>query len=445
MSEDYYDVIIAGASIPGLCLVNYLAGKGLKILIVDLKSFKRIGEGSSSKIITDESVLFLKNSFNIRIPVRFIKRKVENTRIASVNGSSMNVSTKYYILDKKLFSAYLIGKIIDLDNVTLLERHVIQDFIEEDRVLKGINVQDVSRGVVKKLFGKILVDSSGSTAVLRRKINPNRFFINDLDDFDRSVVYEEVLETNAKVNQPVLFFDPSKLGAGYFWVIPEEGNNVCVGVGVSGKSTNIKPLFKEYKSKLLNDADSKLVSSNTGLIPMRRPLNSFVYRNLLLVGSSACQVNPLIVRDISYSVKGAYYASKAILKALKLNSFNTKTLWDYNTNYMRDVGGRSALLEGVRDFFVSLSTPTFEFIIENNIITPTLVENINDRLRKRDVVFNTAKLFLKPRLLGKFVKLANFSANMKDYYSNYPFYDDFAVWKKKLSRELESIRNSFLV
>ncbi|PIX42858.1 hypothetical protein COZ55_01705, partial [archaeon CG_4_8_14_3_um_filter_38_5] len=182
-----------------------------------------------------------------------------------------------------------------------------------------------------------------------------------------------------------------------------------------------------------------------GIITLRRPLNSFVYKNVMLVGSSACQVNPIIVRDISFGIKGAYYASKAVLNALKSDEIKTSNLWDYNINFMRDVGARCALLEGVRDFFSSLSTETFDFIIMNEVITSGLIENIGTNLRRRDVLFNTAKLFLKPRLLHKIIKLSNYSKRMEEYYNNYPAYDDFNTWKIKLNNELKNIRESFFV
>jgi flavin-dependent dehydrogenase len=443
--NEAYDVIIAGASIPGLCLANYLARKGFKILIIDLKSIKRIGESVSGKIISDDTVLFLKNSFNIRIPVQFIEKKVQTTSITSINGVSMNINTPYYILDKKKFSAYLLGKIIDSDNVTIMDRHTVVNFIQEGRSYKGVNVQDMGRSVIRKVYARIIVDSTGPTSILRRKLPQNRFFNSEVEDFDRAVIYEEVLELDEKVKNPKIFFDPSKLGAGYVWVIPESDNKVCVGIGVAGKSTNIKKTYSDYKRKVLGDKKTRLISSGTGLIPMRRPLNSFVYKNIVLIGSSACQVNPLVVRDISYGIRGAYSAGKAIKSALKKDIINTKALWDYNSNFMRSNGARCALLEGVRDFFVSLSTPTFEYIINNDIINPELVKTIGGRLRKRDLITHATKLLLKPRLLSKFIKLSNYSSNAKRFYDNYPVYEDFAAWKKNLNNELVEIRKSFLV
>ncbi|PIX44054.1 hypothetical protein COZ55_00680, partial [archaeon CG_4_8_14_3_um_filter_38_5] len=104
---DEFDVIIAGASISGLCMANYLANKGIKILIVDLNRIKSIGESVGGKILTEEAVTFLKNTFNIRIPAKFVEKKVDNTSIGLIKGSELLIGTDYYIINKKLLSSYL--------------------------------------------------------------------------------------------------------------------------------------------------------------------------------------------------------------------------------------------------------------------------------------------------------------------------------------------------
>ncbi len=443
--DESYDVIIVGASISGLCMSNYLAKKGLKILLIDLKNIKKLGEGASAKILSEESVLFLKNAFNIRIPAKFIMKEVSSTSIGSINHVSIDVNNKYYLINNKALATYLIGKIIDLENVDILERHMITGIIEEDRTFTGLNIKNLARGGDSIIKAKIFVDASGSTAALRRILPNNRFINNDIEDFDRAVIYEEVLEYDEDVKKPKFYFDPSKINSGYVWVVPEGKGLISVGMGVSGKKGNDKKLFTEYKNLLIDSTKARLITSGSGIVPLRRPLNSFVYRNVVLIGSSACQVNPLVSRDISFRLKGAYYASKAILSALKGNMINTETLWSYNINYMRDFGWKSATLECVRDFFASLSTETFDFILENNIIPAALIESLQSSLKKRSLLFNNLKLVFKPRLFHKFAKLCDYSKNMKVLYDNYPEYDGFEAWKKKLNHELNSIRKSFLV
>jgi flavin-dependent dehydrogenase len=392
-----------------------------------------------------ESIFFSINLLGILILKAFFKKLT----VSSVSTLPLMLSPILLILfksiNKKLLSAYLIGKIISSDNFEFLDKHSIMGLIKQNRLYKGIRVRDVIRGVVKDLNSRIIVDASGSTAVIRRKLPENRFFTKEINSFDRAVVYEEIIEYDNKINNPKLLFDPSKLNAGYLWLYPDNLNNARIGLGVSGKSYDIKTLFQEYKNQLVN-VKSNVLKKETGMIVLRRSLNSFVFKNVLLVGSSACQVNPLITRDFSYNLKGAYYASKAIISSLKEKEYlNTKALWSYNINYMREVGGKTAILECIRDFFASLSTPTFNYIIENNIIPADLIENIEGRIKKRDFLFNIPKLLLKPRLLHKFLKLSDYSTKMESLYNNYPSYEGFAIWKKKLNNEIRNIRKSFLV
>lgn len=132
-----YEVVIVGASIPGLCVANFLIKKGIKTLLVDLKNTKRIGESVSGNIFTDNTVMFLKNAFGIRIPAKFIEKKISSVSISSIGKKSIEVDISAYIINKKQFSSYLLGKALTNKNFDFLERHHVTGIIEEEKQFKA--------------------------------------------------------------------------------------------------------------------------------------------------------------------------------------------------------------------------------------------------------------------------------------------------------------------
>ncbi|VVB75689.1 Digeranylgeranylglycerophospholipid reductase [Candidatus Tiddalikarchaeum anstoanum] len=440
-----YDVVIVGASISGLLTAHYLLKKDLKVLLIDLKSSKRLGESVSGNIIHDETVVFIKEAFGIRIPKIVIEHDISTVHIRQFEGKDIEINSKNYVVNKNYLLAYLLGKALNHENFEFLERHIVMGLVEEDKQFTAIRVQNMNSGAKLVIKAKVFVDASGPTAVLRKSIPENRFVNNEIEDFDRAVVYEEVLQLEKEFNSTVIAFDPSKIKGGHLWIIPKKDNLVSFGVGIPGMPTDIKKIFNDYKRRIPEFANSELKSSSTGIVPHRRPLNSFIFKNVVIIGGAGCQVNPLITCYMDYGIRGAFYAAKNIAISVKKEIINTETLWDYNSEYMKDIGGESAIFESIRDFFTSLSSEEFNFILEKKIVPPSLIEKLEKGIRKRDIFFNSAGLLLKPGLIHKFVRLVNYSNSMKKLYNEYPDYGGFLQWKNKLQNQIIKVRQSFLV
>lgn len=440
-----YDVIIVGASISGLCVAHYLLKKGYKVLLLDLKTSKRLGESVSGDIMRDETVLFLKENFDIRIPKLVIEHNIDMLNICCFEGSEIDIASKSYVVNKNALISYLLGKAMNYEKFEFLERYLVAGVEENNKKFVALKVQNMNTSAKSIVQAKVFVDASGPTAVLRRSIPENRFVQNEIEDFDRAVVYEETLKLANPIKDTMLIFDPTRLQGGSLWLIPKKDNCASFGIGIPGLPSDIKKVFLDYKKNMPELSGAELVSSSSGVVPHRRPLNSLVFKNIVFVGGAACQVNPLITCYMDYGIKGAYYASKAIDAALKKSEINTESLWSYNSSYMKDMGSKSAIFECIRDFFTSLNSEEFNFIIEKKIVPAKLMERLEDGLRNRDILFNSAGLLLKPRLIHKFVRLVNYSKGIRKLYNNYEEYSGFLEWKNNLDSQISKVRESFMI
>ncbi len=438
------DVIIVGAGIPGLCLAYYLNQKKINTIIIDLKKKNNLGENLSGEVIDDETVKLLKEKFNIRIPKKLVNNKIDEFFISSINiENKENVNTKAYILDKKGLSNYLVNK-LDKKFVKFIDRTIMIDFIWNNNDIRGIVCKDMGTQKEMNVFGKIIVDATGSTAALRRKLPKNRFVIKELKEHDRAVAFKEELEVKEGFDKTILYFDPSKLGAGYFWIIPEK-DSIITGIGIPGMPKYIKNIHNEYKKKLGIPLEADSLNYTSGIMPLRRPVNSLVFKNIMFVGNSGCQVNPLMPEYIGFQIRGVLFAGETIRDKINHSHIDTKTLWEYNKKYMENVGGQGAVLEGIRDFLTSLTTEDFEFILKNNIVPSELLQKLGSGIRTRDIIFNSKNIILNPGLILKFFKLTNYTKRVKSLYDNYPEYDMFNSWSKKLEELIKNIKKSFLV
>lgn len=438
-----YDVVIIGASISGLTLASYLGKKGIKMLIVDLKDLNRSNETREIKLINEKTIDFLKEKFGLRIPAKFVLNKINNMTVGLLNSSRENIINPNYIVDKNKLTSYLVGKLLNNENITFLEKHKIIEVKEEDNQYTTAILTDIVRNSNIIVKSKVFVDASGIKASLRKLVKKNRFFINELKDYDTTFNYEELLDTNITINHAKLVLNPDVLKNGSLTIIPIKENEILLSIS-SNNEKKARIAMKKYKEELFNN-EFNLINAKTSRISIRRPLNSFIFKNVMLLGVSACQNNPLIKYDVEFEINSAYIAGKTILKALSENKFSTENLWNYNIEFMGSFGSRLAFTEVVKDFISSISTEQLKYLLKNKIISFDFMNKANNSLKKRQFLLNGAKILFKPKLLKKLIQLSNYSKNVERLYNDYPEYDDFPSWKIELIKTIENLKDSFLI
>jgi digeranylgeranylglycerophospholipid reductase len=91
-----------------------------------------------------------------------------------------------------------------------------------------------------------------------------------------------------------------------------------------------------------------------GLIPNDGLSRKTVYNNLILVGDSAGQANPLVLEGIRYAIKFGRVAGKIAANAIKLGKTDEISLYPYEENWKRDPG-KNRQTAKVQDRWIGLS------------------------------------------------------------------------------------------
>lgn len=111
-------------------------------------------------------------------------------------------------------------------------------------------------------------------------------------------------------------FDIDAIPYGYGWCFPKK-NHLSIGVGVFSK-TNKKINLKEYYAKYLNTLGIKEIikeSAHGFVIPISPRTDTFVQKNVFLIGDSAGFADPLVAEGISNAILSGILAAQSIVES----------------------------------------------------------------------------------------------------------------------------------
>ncbi len=297
---DTFDVVIIGGGTAGLLLARELGKLKRKTLILDKKdnllefSFNTLG-----------SFINLKD-FDLSDNV--VAQKIDTAILYSKNFKRV-VKGNAYILDKKKVHEELLNA-IDGQYVTIKLGITIQE-IQKDEAENFNAVIDKQGNVYN---GKIFIDASGTNGVISKKVGLREKQIKLATGVEYNVNYL------GNPNESHLFVGKQYQG-GYAWIFPLQNKRAIIGFGSFDNSVvkDLKPRLNAILElpimKQLVLKDNEKVEG--GSIPLTPVLDKFVLNNLVCVGDSVSQVNPIAGEGYKFIFESAIMACKAINTALE--------------------------------------------------------------------------------------------------------------------------------
>jgi digeranylgeranylglycerophospholipid reductase len=295
-----YDVLIIGAGCAGLESAKLLGNAGIKVLLVDRKAdildlpFKTLG----SFIDLDE--------FGLSRDV--VATDINKATIYSKHFKCAGYGSAY-ILDKVKLHSELLEK-INKQNVTLLLSTTIIDFSKDQDGL----ITSVTDDKNNKYEAKIIIDATGVSGLLSKKMG--------LQD-EKPMVAVGVESNVAYSGDPheAHFFIGKTFQGGYGWIFPLQNERAIIGFG-SFENLVIKEMKQRFASIITNPLISKLITIDVdkaegGIIPITEVKSKFVSGNLICIGDSVSQVNPVVGEGYRFIFQAAKLASDAIITAIK--------------------------------------------------------------------------------------------------------------------------------
>ncbi|MDD4353732.1 MAG: hypothetical protein PHN56_04715 [Candidatus Nanoarchaeia archaeon] len=420
--ENEYDLVIIGASFEGLCLAHYFALNKKKVAIIESDSIKKISDDDKSLILSEKNVEVLKEFFNIRIPSKFIENSFKSFNLIFGDKEEM-IESESYLINEKQFLFYLIGKIIELENVNFFEKTNFVDFIMDNKRIAGVKIKTPAS---EELKAKIIIDASESKSAARSILKDNAYFSKFIDEKLKYPCYEALVE-NIDVHGLNFIIEPEKKDAGFFSIIPKNNGKAIMRLNLFDKIIDPEKYMREYLDK--NFSACKILKSKKEEYSIINPFFGFCYQNFLLVGSSAFQLNPFLKEDANLKLNACVSICKELENSFSIPDIYTNDLWNYNISFMRKYGYKLNFFNEIKSLILNLSSQEIDYLFESGNLNEWVTKIFSNEINKYSLIM---PLILKPSLMSKIMKFNYRIEKLKQSYSKYPEFDDFIVWKNGL-------------
>lgn len=324
-----YDAVVVGSGPAGSVTARFAAEAGVKVLIVERRAEIGVpvlcGEGVSRKI----------DEWDMLEGDRWIAGRMDGARIFSPDGTLVQLSANKagnetgYVVYRDIFDQELARRAIKAGAKIMMNTQATGLLIENGKI-KGIKAKHFDKEFEIKC--NIVVAADG----VESKIGKWGGIDTTLKAKDLETCCQYTLYNVDCPDAYCDFYLGNKIApGGYVWIFPKEKDVANVGIGILASKS--KPGLAK---KLLDDFiknDPKLNKSQpirflAGAVPVSKPIET-VRDNLILVGDSARQVDPITGGGLTHCLEAGKIAGEVIGKAVKAKDFSQKFLMEYEKRW----------------------------------------------------------------------------------------------------------------
>ncbi len=297
---DKYDLVITGAGLAGLSLARELKGSGLRIIIIEKRCPEKMIAYHSSGTFMDPGQFSLPEG---------LFHRLDYIRFSSRNNHVVKPVKSAYVIERKELYEHLRKEISEDPCIEFLYSNELTGVeLREDR---GISRIECTCGNHKKYFSaSFFADCTGVAAKLAGICGLNK-------QFPVMAAGLECIHKNVNDGRTAVFFIGSEISGCYGWLFPKSGNKIITGIGTIVKSQypKLRKLFEQVIISRIEKLgyDTDVVDMNFAALRTGKPLKRFSYKNVIILGDSASQANPLIGEGIRFVM----FASKCAAEAIK--------------------------------------------------------------------------------------------------------------------------------
>ena len=442
------DIVVSGAG-PAGCIFALTIDEKFSVTIIEKKSKSELGpdwiDGFDRKLIEDYDIM------------KYVEKLADSfgQRFYSPDGSASIVAplSERIEIDRKILAQNLILALNEKPNITFIEHATVKTVLITDNSVVGVQYEKDNQE--HSINSKLVVDATGHPAVLRKTLAEVFGFKKEIEKIDTFLTFRKYVKrpTSLQTKEHKIFFGKDH---GISWINSEMDDLVDLFAGVPNFSGHKNPkdrvqeLETQLKEECSSQIDLKPVRANyPGIIPTRRCLDSFCVNGFLLIGDSACQVEPLSGSGIASGMLAAYLAAKLVNNILQSGQKLTRAnLWQYNHEWIQKIGAQHASIDIFRLFLLSRTERDFNFLIRNRIITENdFKKSLKGEKVKLGLFELLRRLWRGWTRLGLLIALRtaiNDANKIKTAYFNYPkTYDKelFKQWQQKKEKIFKKYYN----
>jgi len=443
-----YDVIVAGAGTGGATTAYTIAKKGRSVLLIDRKEKEKIGEKTCGDALGNHHLKELKELVGLpEVPSDIIEHEVNGIDLIAPDREHrlrmQGPTTTGMSFNRLKMGQWFLG-LAEKEGAEIFAGTRVKRLLLENGKVSGIKIMDGS-GNDRDITSRIVVDATGATGMLRRQLPETTPIERVINKEDQMVAWRDIYETpEYDFETPdilEIFWNQAETLGGYTWIFPQGKNRVNVGAGVMTIKGHRKPqdIMKQFVEPGWDfyKTNIKILDSSGGVAPIRRPIDTMVDDNFMLVGDAACQVNPIHGGGIGSSLLGGALAGLTAVEALEKNDTTINALWSYNPKYMDMYGGKQASLDVFRWFLLNITNDDIDFAFKKQIIKAS---DLLDTSMTGKMTIGTGDKFKRLvsgfgniPLLRRVQKVSHLMAEIREVYTQYPDSPKGLVeWQSKL-------------
>lgn len=382
MSDELdYDVVVVGAGPAGSSAAFSASKAGLRVALVEK-------EEMVAQTVRTSGVTWMDAIEEFDIPAHCYN-PVKNYVFCSPNNevSIKSDAPKAAVLDVRKTYRWLAEKAQKQDAELFLNTTITG----ATRVPGKISLAAVLSKQEIRFNAKIVIDASGFQSVVGKSLG----LVSQWKRFGVGAEYEAQVE-NSESDTWYLMVGQQYSPAGYAWIFPLGKDIVRIGIGVGKPESPLDPTerLKEIIDKKLGPI-AKLgkitpIEFHYGLIPNEGLSRKTVSDNLILVGDSAGQANPLVLEGIRYSIKYGRLAGQVAASAILKNDTTEKSLKPYEDTWKKEILAKITSASKVQSRWLGLSDHQWDQ--ELDIIKELSVEEFLDFIKADFGLANILKL-----------------------------------------------------
>lgn len=428
------DILIVGAGPVGIYLGWQIAMKGHSVLIIEKDSKENVG----SKMDQFHLESFVFNKYKIPPPKDGTDEYISNFRYTSYYGPDGKYQQIMDYPITVLRFQFFIKRLIKLaknEGVKFAFSSEYKEPIINETCVEGIKFE--KEGQVQEFHSKLVVDATGSRAVVRRSL-PESIGVENfkIEEEDKMYVIQRVIRwKNPEEPHPGIGKYRKSISYLYYktWIAPHFSPNTNIfGGGQPGGFDN----QEKATNLFLNDVEFppyEIIEIHKATTAYRRSPFSIVGDGFLCIGDSACMSKAFSGEAIESSWNVALIATEIIDDLLKKGlDLSRENMWEINVHFFRDRGAKLAALLSQIPSAANLSKKEVSYLFKHSIIFSgddfkSMWENLElnfglGRFLKIIAFFLVGLIFRKFswNAISKMLKYMKISANIRTHYEEYP-------------------------
>ena len=351
-----YDIVIVGGGPAGSSAAFAAAKNGAKVALLEK-------EECISQTVRTSGVSWIKDVKKFGIPSDCYN-EIKNYSFCSPNNqvSVRDSKPRAVVLDVRKTYQWLAEQAAK-EGADIFVKTNVTDVIKNNQgKISGVKTSSNENCVFNS---KIVIDASGFQSVVAKSLG----VVAQWERFGAGAEYEAYAE-HVDSDTWWLMVGQQYSPAGYAWIFPVSKNIIRIGVGVGKPESLINPterlkeLLEKKPGPIKNLGKITPIEFHYGLIPNDGLSRKTVYDNLILVGDSAGQANPLVLEGIRYAIMFGRVAGEVSANAIKSGDTSEKSLKKYEENWKKEIKAKINSASKIQDRWIGLSDEEWDKEIE---------------------------------------------------------------------------------